>query len=262
MTIAIAVAVPDGIALAADTQTTWTRTITHAVEKGTGNQFELESPIALPIGWSKSARKLFSISMQECPYAVAVAGAALINNKTPYSIVKSLEQSYRGSGTYEDVLSCLFEGLKAELRLHFGVADLTQAPQVLALNFILAGYEGHDVSRPILRAVGVYSGRPAGIPDPTGDQTSWANNGPLRFNCCWTGRGEFVSHVVSHGNAALPQISGQYSLLTLADAVDYVRFLAEFTCDFQRFAVMVPDCGRPVMAATLTPDGFVERPGI
>lgn len=260
MTIAIAVAVPDGIALAADTQTTWNRTITHVLVKGTATEVELVVPIAIPIGWSRLARKLFSISMGKRPYAVAVSGIALLNGKTPYSVFKSLEKGYSGSGVYDDVLTYLFDGLKAELKQQFGVTDLSLAPQVLELNFILAGYEDLDVSLPILRAVGVYSGKPP-TPNATnfpGDRTFWTNS-PDRFGCCWTGRGEFVAHVVSHTNSALPPIAGQYALLTLADAVDYVQFLAEFTCDFQRFAVMVPDCGRPVVAATLTPDEYLEQ---
>ncbi len=261
MTIAIALAVPDGIALAADTQTTWTQTILQAKEKGTGRDVELAQPINVPVGWSRLARKLFSLSMGDQPYAVAASGAALVNAKTPYSIFRSLEKAYSGNGTYDDVLSFLFDGLKAELRQHFGIPDLAEAPQAIEISFILAGYENGDVSKPILRAVGVFSGKPPipGVAEFTGDRTYWSNLGNLRFNCCWIGRVEFVSHVVSHTNAALPQMSGQYSLLTLADAVDYVRFLAEFTCDFQRFAVMVPDCGRPVITATLTPEGYVEH---
>ena len=198
MTIAIAVAVPDGLALAADTQTTWTRTITHAAEKGTGNQFELAEPIGVPIGWSRLARKLFAVTAQGHVYAVAVSGAALINNKTPYSIIKSLEKTYAGPGTYDSVRDYLFEGIKGELRQQCGVAELRQVTQITELNFILAGYEGRDVSRPILRAFGVYSGSPQGIADPTGDRTFWANDGVLRFNCCWIGRVDFVSHLVSH----------------------------------------------------------------
>ncbi|MFI5180126.1 MAG: hypothetical protein ACHQPI_01900 [Thermoanaerobaculia bacterium] len=78
MTIALALAVPDGIALAADTQTTWNRTLTTAREKGTGRDFELESPILVPIGSSRLARKLFSIRMNGLQLAVAVAGTALL----------------------------------------------------------------------------------------------------------------------------------------------------------------------------------------
>jgi hypothetical protein len=71
--------------------------------------------------------------------------------------------------------------------------------------------------------------------------------------------GEFVSHIVNHNNKKLPELSGQYHLMTLTDAVDYTTFLAKFTCDFQRFAVMVPDCARPIISATLTPDGYEEK---
>jgi len=56
MTIAIAIAVPDGIALAADTQTTWQQTITKAKEKASGNEFELEQPIIQPVGSCRAPR--------------------------------------------------------------------------------------------------------------------------------------------------------------------------------------------------------------
>ena len=261
MTIAIGLAVPDGIALAADTQTTWTRTIDKAIDKGSGQEFELADPIQLPVGWSRLARKLFRLSVVGKEFAIVVAGAALINQKTPYSIFKSREQTYTGDGSYDSFLQHLIDGVKAEMLIHFGVADLKIAP-IMFLDFILAGYDGADVSKPILRAVGVYSGSPS-RQDGSGVVTHWRNDDSpnRRFTICWIGRGEFVSHVVSHTNAQLPSISSQYSLLTLADAEDYVRFLAEFTCDFQRFAVMVPDCGRPVIAATLTPERYSEKAG-
>ncbi len=65
MTIAAALAVPDGIALAADTQITWYSTITTAKQKGTDQTIELAQPIQVPIGWSRMARKLFSVQMEE-----------------------------------------------------------------------------------------------------------------------------------------------------------------------------------------------------
>jgi hypothetical protein len=261
VTIALALAVPDGIALAADTQTTWNQSILKVREKGTGREVEVESPILLPIGWSRLARKLFSLTLGERTFGVAVAGAALLNNKAIFSIFKSLEQGYTGSHEYDVVLQFLCDGLKDQLRKQLGVTDLSQASQIIDVSFILAGYEDQDISRPLLRAVWVYSGRPA-IPGETqlpGHQITWQNSAQNRFNCCWVGRGEFVGHVVNHNNAFLPPMTGQYALMTLADAVDYVRFLAEFTCDFQRFAVMVPDCGRPVVTATLDPDYYTEH---
>jgi hypothetical protein len=261
MTIALALAVPDGIAMAADTQTTWNQSIVRVREKGTGRDVELESPIFLPIGWSRLARKLFSLKLAGRTFAVAVAGTALLNNKTIFSIFKSLEQGYGDPPEYDAVLQFLCDGLKDQLRRQLGVMDLSQASQIVDVSFILAGYENQDISRPVLRSAPVYSGKPP-IPGETlfpGHRIIWQNNDPNRFNCCWVGRGEFVNHVVNHNNSFLPPMTGQYALMTLADAVDYVRFLAEFTCDFQRFAVMVPDCGRPVVTATLDPDGYTEH---
>ncbi len=262
MTIAIALAVPDGIALAADTQTTWQRTIFKAKEKATGREVDLAEPITIPIGWSRMARKLFSVQMGGCPFAVAVSGAALLNNRTPYSIFKSLEKSYTGGGDHESVLKHLVDGVKAELRTQLGVPELTDATVIVDVSFILAGYEEQDVARPVLQVITVYSGRPpaaeaGGYP---GHFISWQNSVAGRFGCCWTGRGEFIHHVVNHQNEQLPPLAGNFPGMTLADALDYVRFLAEFTCDFQRFAVMVPDCGRPVLTATLTPGSYDDQP--
>jgi len=263
MTIAVALAVPDGIALAADTQTTWHITIATAKQKGTDKVFELAQPILMPIGWSRMARKLFAIKMGGAPFAVAVSGAALLNNKTPFSIFKSLEQAYKGDSVYDGVLNYLIEGLKTEFKTQFGVDHLSEASQVVDLGFVLAGYEEGDVSRPLLRVTSVYSGKPAwaeaaGYP---GHLTSWQNSPTSRFGCCWTGRAEFINHVVNHTNPALPPMAVQFPWMTLADALDYVRFLAEFTCDFQRFAAMVPDCGRPVLTASLTPEGYRDYAG-
>ena len=97
-----------------------------------------------------------------------------------------------------------------------------------------------------------------GAPQTDGHRVSWSNLTPevTRYSSCWIGRTEYVDHIVNHHNTRLPAMSGQYHLMTLKDAVSYTRFLAEFTCDFQRFAVIVPDCGRPVVSAVLTPGSF------
>lgn len=259
MSIAIAIAVPDGIALAADTQTTWFRTLDRSREKVTGREVLLESPLQIPVGWSKMARKLFKITIRGIDYAVATAGAALINKKTPYSIFKHLEALYTGPPEFDSVLTHLVDGMKEQLRQHHGVSDLAQAPTLL-VDIIFAGFADQDVSKPIVASNVVYSGQPpiAGVTTHTGVHRRWINTGPSRYGGCWIGRTEFISHIVNHKNPELPPISGQYELMTLADVVDYTTFLVRFTCDFQRFAIMVPDVGRPIVSGTLTPDGFTQ----
>jgi hypothetical protein len=205
------------------------------------------------------ARKLFRLSFGGVDFAIATAGAALINKKTPYSILKHLETSYNGPGDHDTIRQHLLDGLKEQLRQHHGVTDLTQAP-ILVVDLVLAGFDERDVSKPILESHAVYSGQPTipGITTHTGDFRRWINTAPNRYGGCWVGRTEFVSHIINHKNSELPPISGQYEFMTLADAVDYTTFLVRFTCDFQRFAIMVPDVGRPIVSATLTPDGYKE----
>jgi len=260
VSIAIAIAVPDGIALAADTQTTWQQTITKAKEKGTGKEFELEQPIVKPMGWSRMARKLFSLQFADDKFAVCTAGATSLNRKTMYSIFKSLEHSYSGNASIGEVREHLVGGLMNELKQHHGIEDLSTAP-TLTYDFILAGFEDHDVSKPVIESHLVFSGKAIrdGQEDTSGHILRWATDPTSHYGGCWIGRTEFVTHIVNHSNSALPPIAGQFHLMTLTDAVDYTKFLVEFTCNFQRFAVMVPDCGRPIISATLTPEGYNEQ---
>ena len=259
MTIAIAVAVPDGIALAADTQTTWQKTITKAKEKGTGKEFELEESIKIPIGWSQMAKKLFRLTCSGICFAVCTAGEAMLSNKTMYAVFKSLEGSYAGEGDCKSVTEHLVTGLQDQLKQHHGTSDLSTAPSMLC-PFIIAGFEETDVSKPFLQSHLVFSGKVTvdDKDDSSGHNLRFSNTG-YAYGACWIGRAEYISHVVTHKNPALPPITGQYALMTLADAVDYSKFLVEFTCDFQRFAVMVPDCGRPMVSVTLTPQEYKER---
>ena len=261
MSICIAVVVPDGIALAADSQTTWNQTITKAKEKGTGKEFELEIPINVPISWSKMTRKLFNLTFGKNNFAACIAGVALLNSKTIYSVFKSLEANYSGNGDFDSVLSFLKDGLLEELKKQLGTEDLASIAQIMVVDFILAGFDSKDISQPRLSSCSVFSGVPKGPdgkPIKGGFLEKWKNEDKNRFGACWIGRAEFISHLVNHKNKQLPALQGQYQLFSLSDATDYAKFLVEFTCDFQRFATMVPDCGRPIITAGLTPDEYKE----
>lgn len=264
MSIGIAIAVPDGIALAADTQTTWNQTRTKAKVKINGEvkEVDLAEPIQMPIGWGKMARKLFSIKMKEKVYAVVTAGCAQINSRSMFSVFQSGAHRYTGDGSFMDVSDYFVGHIKQEFVKQFSckVEDLSKQPFNVC-DFILAGFEDDDVVKPSLINHLVFTGQPVidGKPNCSGHLKRWSNlNEQLRYGGCWVGRTEFVSHIVKHEKPELPPIQGQYNLMTLSDAVDYTKFLVEFTCDYQRFALMVPDCGRPIISATLTPDGYQE----
>ena len=260
MTIAIAIAVPDGIALAADTQTTWTKTILRAKQKGNKEEFELDEPIVVPVGWSKLTKKLFSLKLNEDNFAICTAGTSRLNSKTMYAIFKSLEKSYQGNSNYNEIVGYIVEGIKEQFKLQYKTIDLSKAKKNI-IEFIIAGYENQDVSKPFIENHLIFSGEITinGNKDSSGHIRKWKNDEQSRYGGCWIGRSEFITHIVNHGNESLPPLSGQYQFMSLSDAVDYTKFLVEYTCDFQRFAVMVPDCGRPIISATLTPEEYNEE---
>lgn len=263
MSIGIAIAVPDGIALAADTQTTWNSTIAKAKDKKTEQEFELKEPIQIPVGWSRRAKKLFSVNVGGNTYAIISAGMAHLNQKTMYAVYRSAARNYQGEGDYNSVLNHFVEFIKSELASHLScdVQNLSSKP-INICEFILAGYQENDVTQPVIESHIVFSGsiNIAGQVNTTGHHVKWSNRQQqTRYGGCWIGRTSFISHIVNHSNKKLPPLSGQYSLMTLADAVDYTKFLISFTCDFQRFAIMVPDCGKPMISAVLTTDTYEEK---
>jgi hypothetical protein len=156
------------------------------------------------------------------------------------------------------------DGLKTELRKQLNVEKLETACTILTIEFIISGYYEMDVSKPRIESWTVLSGTiqiEGGGQLTTGEFKKWTNivNGEHTFGGCWIGRAEFISHLVTHNNSQMPPIQGQYELLSLADAVDYTKFLVDFTCDYQRFAAMVPDCGKPIISSTLTPEYYEEQ---
>jgi hypothetical protein len=263
MSIGIAIAVPDGIALAADTQTTWNQTILRAKEKSSGNEMELAEPIMIPVGWSRMARKLFSVDMKGTTYAVITAGMAHMNSKSMYAVIHSAASTYKGNGEINDVGEFVRDHLKKELseQLSCPPGELAAQP-INVCEIILATYEAQDVAKPVIESHLVFSGTINfnGTPNGSGHILKWSNRTELsRYGGCWIGRSEFITHIINHKNPQLPPISGQFGMMTLADGVDYTKFLVEFTCDFQRFAIMVPDCGRPITSSTLTPECYQEN---
>ncbi len=262
MSIGIAIAVPDGIALAADTQTTWNQTVAKAKEKTTGREVELADPLQIPVGWSQKARKLFSVDISGRKFAVVTAGVTHLNSKSMFAVFRSGAHNYQGNPSYADVAKHFVDHLRSELASHFScsISDLSKKP-VAACDFILAGYDDNDVAKPVVESHIVFSGVATanGKQDASGHIVRWSNlSQPSRYGGCWIGQVAYISHVVNHSNPDLPPISGQYAMMTLADAVDYTKFLVTFTCDFQRFAIMVPNCGRPIKSATLTPEEYQE----
>ena len=256
MTIAIIAAVPDGIAVSADTQTAWSRSITTVKAKGVKKPVELENPIRMPMGWSPGAKKLFPFSYGGRTGVVLTAGVASIGKRSAGAIFRKLERECPDTASCEQIVQYLADGIRAEFRRAHGTDDLTTVG-VSVLEFIFAAFVDGDITRPFVSSNLTFTGTVpvAGKPDSSGHHQRWTNE-PDAYGACWIGQTQYVAHLVNHKNRGLPPIAGQYHMMTLEEAVAYTRFLAEFTCDYQQFAAMVPDCGRPVVSAVLTPEGF------
>lgn len=61
MSICVAVSVPDGIALCADTRTAWFSYQDSIKQRHSHRYILLEQPLTIPIGWTSLGRKLFCL---------------------------------------------------------------------------------------------------------------------------------------------------------------------------------------------------------
>jgi hypothetical protein len=137
MTIGVATVVPDGIALAADTQTTWIRAVTKAKEKSTGNEIELAEPLKETLGWSQGARKLFPVRVGGKTFAIITAGQALLGSKTMFAVFRSGAHAYEGSNpTCAQAMTHFVVHLKQELASHLkcDVSELAKQPFILPVH--------------------------------------------------------------------------------------------------------------------------------
>jgi hypothetical protein len=259
MTLVLALVVPDGIALVADTWTTRSHTVRHATDKSTGLDVELREPVEVALGGSHLSQKLFGARFAGRSYAIGVAGTHVVNHKTVHAIIQSLELHHVGSGAFEAVRDAIVSALHVEMRHALGVDDLATAPQ-LHVDLLLACFADGDLTKPILCNQLVFSGTLAG---PNGTsltgtvEKSRIDAAQGAVGVMSMGRTELVSHLVNHPVPGLPPLLASLELMSLADAVDCAKFLVRATCEYQRFAPMVPDCGLPMTVVALTPEQCV-----
>lgn len=261
MPICIAIAVPEGIVVSTDSQITWFQNIERAIQKDSKEQFELDTPIISPVSSSRMSHEPFSVTAAGNHFAICLAGAAFINQKHTRLLFKTLEKDYQGNGNYEHVLRYYIEGIKAHLKEQFAVRNLSDASQTINVDFIMCGYDNGDIFKPRIESWCIFSGKIRLENDThleTGELKKFSNfdSGKYSYAGCWIGRTEFISLIYNTTNQSLPPIIGQFETFSVTDALDLCKFLVEFTCDYQRFAVMVPDCGKPMIAGILTPEGY------
>ncbi|OPY67603.1 MAG: hypothetical protein A4E57_02195 [Syntrophorhabdaceae bacterium PtaU1.Bin034] len=252
MPIAVAVAVPEGVALAVDTY----MSANEAIGPLEGPDRFRPAGIPFAVDQPGDQKRMFPVRMANSTFVLAFANSAELNDTSLYMVLKSLESKYTGNNIYETVLDYLIEGIKTELKNRAADRRGDGRPVRFEIEFILAGWR-EDGSRPIAKAVTIgLDAQPTSNEDSRDSFTVRQNFPPHPFGCCFSGRSEFPEYLFNGGNGLLPPLNAGFWAMGLKEALDYARFFVEFTCDYQRFSAAKPDCERPVITGILASESL------
>jgi hypothetical protein len=151
MSIGIAIAVPEGIILSADSLVVLDQIVTHARDKQSKKDVELEKPIRIPIGYSKKVRKIFPLRIGNTLYAVCVSGSTVINGRNVSEIIKSSEKEVEEEQGFAGIADYLVNTITSEFRKESKEDDLSKA-KANVVSFILAGFKNNDSAKPIIES--------------------------------------------------------------------------------------------------------------
>ena len=219
MTLLVAVYVPAGIALAADSRLT--RTVTQKSTSG-GETVQQQSLVVL----SDASNKLVELKRVGC--AVGLYDNALLEGQPIDAHIKRFEEERL---TDEDDVPTVAEKLHDHLRTSFGSARV---------GFYVAGYRVEDrVSVPHL-----YVGHTTKeLLRPN------LNDGKIVYGVSRAGDNEVANRLIRQ--ESLPA----FDAMPLQDAVDYAVHLIRATIDTLRFEPRHPTVGGPIDVMTVTPEG-------
>jgi hypothetical protein len=220
MTLLIAVYVPAGIALAADSRLT--RTVTQHSTSG-GQTVQQQSLVVL----SDASNKLVELTTVGC--AVGLYDNALLEGQPTDAHIRRFEEERLADG---DDVRTVAEKLHDHLRTSFEAARV---------GFYVAGYRVEDrVSVPHL-----YAGH------STKEELLRPNlnDGKIVYGVSRAGDNEVANRLIR--KESLPA----FDAMPLQDAVDYAVHLIRATIDTLRFEPRHPTVGGPIDVMTVTPDG-------
>ncbi len=223
MSLTVAVYVPTGIAISADSRTVVTRTVEGVVG---GEARKDVSRVVL----SDATEKVLVVSER---FAVATWGEAYVGDRPIAHHIRRHELTSppaASAPTLADSLMGYF-------------ASFDPVPKVY---FLVAGYEAAE---PHLLTVDVASGR---TESPSRNAAGEAVFGILRG-----GDTDIANRLLSN-----EQLLPPFHLMNLQDAVDYSRHLIRTTIDEMRFEPMMPTVGGPVDTLVIETDGvpvFLSR---
>ena len=246
MSLIVSLRVPDGVVLAADSlQTTQgiiipglkNLTVKNPKTKEDIKIGDLNLPaIKIPTSTSAYAQKLFPFDGK---FGIASFGTSIINNRTIYNHIKTLENSINEevdsvSKAAEMIKDYFDDQLQNELKQK---KDQKLEKDTVVLGFQVVGYETkEDITG---RAIEIIIGEKSKIKIIDG------------LGCSVSGD-TVVVRKLWELSIKMDIKQTNFGSFSLKDAVDYSKFLIETTSEFQRFANMIPTVGGAVDIALIT----------
>jgi len=242
MTLVVSLRIPDGLVLAADSQSTTVgkfglKADIKALCPSCKNEIELKNlqmpPLPIASSTHSFAQKLFPFKDK---FGVASFGAGILNKKTIFYHVENLQEKNKKKDfeTVSDVAE--------EFKIYFDdqlkkqIPNIEKMPkEVYPLGFQIVGYDNDEG-----KTKEVLIGNKSKINEYKG------------IGCTVSGDRYVVSNLwdlkkIDPGKIII------YETLSLQDAVDYAEFLIETTARYQRFANIIPTVGGEIDVALITP---------
>ena len=227
MTLAVAVCVPVGVVLAADSRTVITMRDTQP--DGT---LVLRQKVL-----SDATRKV--IALTKVPVGLATFGDGHLGDQPVDSRIREFEEKHIvGDETPFAVAEKLIEYLQ------------TDFPEASVGCFVAGYQEMNGTATPHLYKM--FTKPPQGAPPV--EQLNPAN-GTVRYEAWWAGDAQVATRLFAGPDANLLPIR----LYNLQDAVDFASFLVKATGKVQRFLRQIETVGGDVSVLTVTPDGELRE---
>lgn len=258
MTLTVAVLVPDGIVLAAESLATLSSKLNIICPK-CKNKLSIQAidcpnpecdkkiEFNLPASNSKYANKLFNL--KDRLVGITTAGSGFITGRTTESHIREFESIQLAErDTVEDIANKLgnyfLDQAKGVVKNFNNLSENTQFIQ-----FLVAGYDNVDIQKGEVKIGKVFS-------MTVGKEVKMEKIHEKGYGSSIQGDPRVVMKLMKK-DPAIPIAEVPFNMLPLQDAIDYARFLLKTTIDYQRFAVMIPTCGGEIEVATITPQrGF------
>lgn len=241
MTLVVSLRIADGVILSADSLQTSMSSLQPELKDfkvkspSTGEEIIIPKvklpPIKLPSSTSSFAQKLFSFKKK---YGVAIFGSNILNGRTIYNHIKTLEKSIDGDISMADVQQKIQTYFQPHVDKQIAALPNYDKRRTL-FGLQIVGFENED--------------------DITGTtlEFNFGSNSKIikhkPIGCTLSGDSSFGLKIFEAAKERSPINIGGFSL---QDGIDFCEFLTNSTTDFQRFANMIPTVGGSVDIALIT----------